>query len=131
MSKIFIGIILVMSLATYLLWNQNSKLSALNQAFEIRNQEQKLAIESLQNDFTLQTDSLLEIQSRNQEIQQEMSRYLDIFKRHDLTRLAAAKPGLIQPRINKGTKDVFDSIEEDSRNIDSLDDGLQLQSSTN
>jgi hypothetical protein len=130
MSKIFIGIILVMSLATYLLWNQNSKLSALNQAFEIRNQEQKLAIESLQNDFTLQTDSLLEIQSRNQEIQQEMSRYLDIFKRHDLTRLAAAKPGLIQPRINKGTKNVFDSIEEDSRNIDSLDDGLQLQSDT-
>jgi hypothetical protein len=130
MSKIFIGIILVMSLATYLLWNQNSKLSALNQAFEIRNQEQKLAIESLQNDFTLQTDSLLEIQSRNQEIQQEMSRYLDIFKRHDLTRLAAAKPGLIQPRINKGTKDVFDSIEEDSRNIDSLDDGLQLQPDT-
>jgi hypothetical protein len=130
MSKIFIGIILVMSLATYLLWNQNSKLSALNQAFEIRNQEQKLAIESLQNDFTLQTDSLLEIQSRNQEIQQEMSRYLDIFKRHNLTRLAAAKPGLIQPRINKGTKDVFDSIEEDSRNIDSLDDGLQLQSDT-
>jgi hypothetical protein len=131
MSKIFIGIILVMSLATYLLWNQNSKLSALNQAFEIRNQEQKLAIESLQNDFTLQTNSLLEIQSRNQEIQQEMSRYLDIFKRHDLTRLAAAKPGLIQPRINKGTKDVFDSIEEDSRNIDSLDDGLQLQSAAN
>ena len=130
MSKIFIGIILVMSLATYLLWNQNSKLSALNQAFEIRNQEQQLAIESLQNDFSLQTDSLLEIQSRNQEIQQEMSRYLDIFKRHDLTRLAAAKPGLIEPRVNKGTKDVFDSIEEDSRNIDSLDDGLQLQSDT-
>ena len=130
MSKVLIGIIVVMGLATYLLWNQNSKLSALNQAFEIRNQEQKLAIESLQNDFTLQTDSLLEIQSRNQEIQQEMSRYLDIFKRHDLTRLAAAKPGLIQPRINKGTKDVFDSIEEDSRNIDSLDDGLQLQSDT-
>ena len=130
MSKVLIGIIVVMGLATYLLWNENSKLSALNQAFEIRNQEQKLAIESLQNDFTLQTDSLLEIQSRNQEIQQEMSRYLDIFKRHDLTRLAAAKPGLIQPRINKGTKDVFDSIEEDSRNIDSLDDGLQLQSDT-
>jgi hypothetical protein len=130
MSKVLIGIIVVMSLATYILWNQNSKLSALNQAFEIRNQEQKLAIESLQNDFTLQTDSLLEIQNRNQKIEQEMSRYLDIFKRHNLTKLASAKPGLIEPRINKGTKDVFDSIEEDSRNIDSLDDGLQLQSDT-
>ena len=130
MSKVLIGIILVLVLSSYLLWNENSKLSALNQAFELRNQEQKLAIESLQNDFTLQTNSLLQIQSRNQEIEQEMSRYLDIFKRHDLTRLAAAKPGLIQPRINKGTKDVFDSIEEDSRNIDSLDNGLQLQSDT-
>jgi hypothetical protein len=131
MSKVLIGIIVVMGLSTYLLWNENSKLSALNQAFEIRNQEQRLAIESLQNDFALQTSSLLDLQSRNQEIQQEMSRYLDIFKRHNLTKLAAAKPGLIEPRVNKGTKDVFDSIEEDSRNIDSLDDGLQLQSSTN
>jgi len=130
MSKVLIGIIVVMGLATYLLWNENSKLSALNLAFELRDQEQKAAIESLQNDFALQTEGLLEIQARNQEIQQEMSRYLDIFKRHDLTRLAAAKPGLIQPRINKGTKDVFDSIEEDSRNIDSLDDGLQLQPDT-
>jgi hypothetical protein len=130
MSKVLIGIIVVLVLSSYLLWNENSKLSALNQAFELRNQEQKLAIESLQNDFTLQTDSLLQIQSRNQEIEQEMSRYLDIFKRHNLTKLAAAKPGLIEPRINKGTKDVFDSIEEDSRNIDSLDNGLQLQSDT-
>ena len=130
MSKVLIGIIVVMGLTTYLLWNENSKLSALNQAFELRNAEQKAAIESLQNDFALQTGSLLELQSRNQEIQQEMSRYLDIFKRHNLTKLAAAKPGLIQPRINKGTKDVFDSIEEDSRNIDSLDNGLQLQPNT-
>ena len=130
MSKVLIGIIVVMGLATYLLWNENSKLSALNQAFELRDAEQKAAIESLQSDFALQTEGLLEIQARNQKIQQEMSRYLDIFKRHDLTRLAAAKPGLIEPRINKGTKDVFDSIEEDSRNIDSLDDGLQLQSNT-
>ena len=130
MSKVLIGIIVVMSLATYLLWNENSKLSALNQAFELRDAEQKAAIESLQNDFSLQTEGLLEIQARNQEIEQEMSRYLDIFKRHDLTRLAAAKPGLIQTRINKGTTDVFDSIEEDRRNIDSLDNGLQLQSAT-
>ena len=130
MTKVLMGIVLVMSLTSYLLWNQNSKLSALNQAFELRDQEQKLAIESLQNDFATQTEGLLAIQLRNQEIAQEMSRYLDIFKRHNLTKLAAAKPGLIEPRVNKGTKDVFDSIEEDSRSIDSLDDGLQLQSDT-
>lgn len=128
MSKILIGVILIMGIMGYFLWSENSRLSALNQAFELRDQEQKLAIESLQNDFKLQTEGLLEIQSKNQEIEIEMSRYLDIFKRHDLTKLAAAKPGLLEPRVNKGTKNVFNSIEEDSRNIDSLDDGLQLQS---
>jgi len=53
-----------------------------------------------------------------------------VFKRHDLSKLAFAKPGLIQTRVNKGTKDVFDSIEKDTSNIDSLDDGLQLQPDT-
>jgi hypothetical protein len=131
MSKILIGIILVMSLITFYLYNQNKVLSANNLALEGAVATQEEAIQNLQNDFQLQTSSLLDLQSRNQQIQQEMTRYLDIFKRHNLTKLAAAKPGLIEPRVNKGTKDVFDSIEEDSRNIDSLDDGLQLQSATN
>lgn len=127
MSKILLGVIGVMTIIGLFLWNENSRLSELNKAYEIRDQEQKAAIESLQNDFNLQTEGLLEIQNKNQQIQLEMSRYLDIFKRHDMTKLAAAKPSLLEPRVNKGTKDVFDSIEEDSRNIDDLDDGLQLQ----
>ena len=127
MSKILLGVIAVLFTICSFLWVQNSNLSKLNQAFELRDQEQKKAIESLQKDCTLQTEGLLKIQTRNQEIEAEMNRYLDIFKRHDLTKLAAAKPGLIETRINKGTKDVFESIEKDSTNIDSLDDGLQLQ----
>ncbi len=130
MSKVLIGIIIVMTTITYYLYTQNKTLTANNLVLESAVATQEEAIASLQNDFALQTGSLLELQSRNQEIQQEMSRYLDIFKRHNLTKLAAAKPGLIEPRVNKGTKDVFDSIEKDSRNIDSLDDGLQLQSVT-
>jgi hypothetical protein len=46
----------------------------------------------------------------------------------NLTKLAIAKPGLLETRVNNGTKKVFESIEESSRNIDVLDDGLQLQS---
>ena len=130
MSKILLGVIGVLVFICPVLYWQNSRLSALNNAFELRDAEQKAAIESLQNDFELQTSSLLNLQSKNQQIEAEMSRYLDIFKRHNLTKLAIAKPGLIETRANKGTKDVFDSIEKDSRNIDSLDDGLQLQSVT-
>ena len=127
MSKILLGVVGVLAIALYFLWSQNSRLASLNQAFELRDQEQKAAIESLQNDFKVQTEGLLAIQSRNQEIEAEMSRYLDIFKRHNLSKLAAAKPGLIETRVNNGTKEVFESIEQDSRNIDSLDDGLQLR----
>ena len=68
---------------------------------------------------------------KNQEIEAEMSRYLDIFKRHNLSKLAIAKPGLIETRVNNGTKDVFDSIEKDTAGIDDLDSGLQLQPNSN
>jgi len=130
MSKILLGVIGVLVFICLVLYWQNSRLSALNDAFELRDAEQKAAIESLQNDFALQTSSLLNLQSKNQQIEAEMGRYLDIFKRHNLTKLAKAKPGLIETRANKGTKDVFDSIEKDTAGIDSLDDGLQLQPDT-
>jgi len=128
LSKVLAGVVLVLGVALYFLWNENASLSALNQAFEIRNQEQKAAIEQLQVDFKKQTEGLLTLQSKNQEIELEMTRYLDIFKRHNLSKTAAAKPGLLEPKVNNGTKNVFNSIEELSRNIDDLDDGLQLQS---
>ena len=127
LSKVLAGVVLVLGIALYFLWNENTRLSALNQAFEIRNQEQKAAIEQLQVDFKKQTEGLLTLQSKNQEIELEMTRYLDIFKRHNLSKTAAAKPGLLEPKVNNGTKNVFNSIEELSRNIDDLDDGLQLQ----
>tara|TARA_R110000824_G_scaffold65112_2_gene169870 strand:+ start:7388 stop:7783 length:396 start_codon:yes stop_codon:yes gene_type:complete len=130
MSKILAGIATVLLVICGFLYQQNKTLNALNQAFELRDAEQKLAIESLQNDFKLQTEGLLQLQSKNQEIENEMNRYLDIFKRHNLAKLAAAKPGLIETRVNNGTKNVFESIEEDSRNIDGLDAGVQLQPDT-
>jgi hypothetical protein len=130
MTNILVGIVVILMAVSGFLYNQNKGLVALNQAYEVRDAQQKEAIESLQNDFELQTNGLLQMQSRNQEIEAEMSRYLDIFRRHDLSKLASARPGLIEPRINNGTKEVFESIEEDSRNIDSLDSGIQLQPNT-
>ena len=75
----------------------------------------------MQDDFANQGQQLNELTRKSQETQLEMNRYLDIFKRHNLTKLAAAKPGLIEKRVNKGTKEVFDAIEQISRNIDCLD----------
>jgi hypothetical protein len=128
MNQLLIGVILVLGLGSYYLYNANQVLTLNNAALEGAVATQEAAIENMQNDFALQTKSLGELQAKSQATQLEMNRYLDIFKRHNLTKLAAAKPGLLEPKINKGTKNVFDSIEEISRTIDALDDDVELQS---
>ena len=130
MQQFLLALVVVLGISSYYLYNENKILTTNNSLLEGAVETQKETIATIQKDFALQANSLLELQGRNQKIQQEMTRYLDIFKRHNLTKLAAAKPGLLEPRINKGTKNVFDSIEEDSRNIDSLDNGVQLQPNT-
>ncbi len=129
MNQLFMGITIVLGVMCYWLYNTNQALQAENAALEVAMQVQGETIDTLQKDMQVQTSALLEIQGKNQEIEAEMNRYLDIFKRHNLTKLAAAKPGLIEPKANKATKEVFDGIEEDSRNIDDLDDvGVQSDS---
>jgi hypothetical protein len=51
-----------------------------------------------------------------------MSEYMDIFRRHNIAKLASAKPGMIELRINNATKEVFDAIEDDSSRISALND---------
>jgi len=131
MNQLYIGIILVLGAGSYYLFQENKVLQANNVALEGAVATQEATIKNMQNDFALQTKQLGELQQKSQATQLEMNRYLDIFKRHNLTKLAAAKPGLLEPKINKGTKNVFDSIEEISRTIDSLDDGVELQSTSN
>ena len=131
MNQFFIAIILVLGLGCWWLWQDNQTLRQNNATLEVAVQTQEEAIASLQNDFALQTSQLNELTLKSQEAQKEMNRYLDIFKRHNLTKLAAAKPGLIEPRANKATKEVFDGIEKDSRDIDAADDSLIMQSTTN
>lgn len=130
MYKVFLGTTLIASGLCYYLYQENQKLLGNVKSLEVAVEVQEQTINQLQSDFALQGQSLLELQSKNQEIEKEMNQYLDIFKRHNLTRLAAAKPGLIETRVNSATKEVFDGIEEDSRDIDSADDGLQLQPPT-
>ena len=120
MSRILIGIIVVMGLGSYFLYSQNQRLVELNKAFEIRNAEQIATIAAQTEQFEKQTQALGTLTKKNQEIEADMNRSLDIFRRHNLTKLAAAKPGLIEPRMNKATKEVFDGIENDSNLISDL-----------
>ena len=60
--------------------------------------------------------------SANQQLQSEKDEYLSIFRRHDLQRLALARPGLIEPRLNNGTQEVFRQMEQDSKEVDQLNE---------
>lgn len=128
------GIIVAMGTGGYWYYTDTqtelTELRQLNKVYELKHEQQAEALKIMHEDFKLQTESLNELQQQSQQLQAEMNRYLDIFKRHNLTKLAAAKPGLIETRANKGTKNVFDSIENVSRSLDSLDDGVQLAPET-
>ena len=122
MNQMFIGIILILGLATFYLYNQNQTLSANNLALEGAVEEQQAAMTAMKESFEKQGKSLQQMMQKNAQIEQEMNQYLDIFRRHNLNQLAIAKPGMIEKRINAGTAQVFESIENDSKELDSLDD---------
>ena len=89
----------------------------LDIAFQQERESRKQSEENLQT----QLKAVGSLTEKNNEMQKEMDDYLSIFKRHDLTKLARVKPGLIEPRINKGTKEVFDAIEEASKEVENAD----------
>ena len=89
----------------------------LETAFET----EKAARERSEQNLQAQLQAVGELTEKNNAMQAEMDDYLSIFKRHDMTRLARAKPGLIEPRINNGTKEVFRSIEEASKEVENAD----------
>jgi septal ring factor EnvC (AmiA/AmiB activator) len=133
MSRLLFVILIVMGAAGYVYYGQTQRALAAKEAelqtqrnllnaFEMREAEQQKTIDALQNNLQKTTESLNKLSTRNAEIEAEAQRYLAIFARHNLAKLAAAKPGLIETRINKGTSDVFRTIEKDSAFIDSIDD---------
>lgn len=84
-------------------------------------EREQTAREQAENNLQTQLKAVGELTSRNAALTAERDEYLGIFKRHDMTRLARAKPGLIEPRINKGTAEVFRAIENDSKEIEDAD----------
>ena len=77
--------------------------------------------EQAEKNLKVQLEAVGKLTEANTAMQEEMDDYLSIFKRHDLTKLARVKPGLIEPRINNGTKKVFEQIEKDSEEVENAD----------
>ena len=86
-------------------------------ALEVKFQEQKAAMERQLEVMKLQEESLADMNERAAVVEAQMQDYLKIFKDHDLTRLARAKPGMIETRANKRTDEIFTVIENDTKMV--------------
>ena len=130
MQQIFIGIIFVLSISTYYFYNQVQILLANNAALEGAVATQEETITSLQNEFALQTTELQNMTVKSQAAQRELNRYSEFIKNYELSDKIMGDPVEMQRKINNGTKHIMEDIENMSSDIDGLDDGLQLQSTS-
>ena len=128
MNQFLIGIIIVLGLGGYWLYQENVTLKANNMALEGALATQQEALETMQNDFTLQTQQLNEMTVKSQAAQRELNRYSEFIRNYELSAKIMGDPVEMQRKINNGTKHIMEDIEELSTIVDDLDDGLQLQS---
>ena len=125
MSKLLMGIIAAMGSAGFLYYqfavvpmkNKLEEQTAVIIAQDLRDQEQKATIAAITLNAEKTAKASAALQQQNQQYEAEMSEYLDIFRRHNLAKIASARPGQIQAQANQRTKEVFDAIEDVSKSI--------------
>ena len=117
MQQLLIGLVLVLGLGGYWLYNENQTLKENNFKLEAAVEEQQAAMEALRESYEKQGQALLNMSRKNAEIEAEKAEYLAIFSRHNLDMLAIKKPGLIENRFRKGSIDVMESMEDDTKEL--------------
>ena len=121
MQQFFIAIILVLGLSSWYLFNENQTLTANNIKLESAVEEQKQTIQAIKDNLEKQGKALQNLQRKNAQIEADKDKYLSILSKHNFEKLAVAKPGLMELRFNKGTDEVLRELENDTKEISSLD----------
>ena len=88
MQHILMGILLILGIACWWLYSENQTLSMNNMQLEIAVAEQEEAIKVIKESYEKQGAALNQLASKNAQIEAEMNGYLDIFRRHNLNKLA-------------------------------------------
>ena len=117
----FIGIILVMGLGGYYLYNENQTLTQNNIKLEAAVEEQKQTMAIMKEQYEKQGKALMNMSRQNAQIEQEKAEYLAIFSRHNLDLLALKKPGLMENRFNNASEKVMEGMEDDTEKLFNID----------
>jgi len=120
MFKIY-GIILIIGIvgaigfgAKYYYDTTQNKIAVLqdsNAKLELVAETNQSTINRLQEDNAKMNELSKELQSDLAEATKYKDELIEKLQKHDLTRLSLKKPGLIEKRINNGTKKLFESFE--------------------
>ena len=117
MQQALIGIILILGLGGYWLYNENQALSMNNMKLEAALEEQTAAMAATKESYEKQGKALMNMSRKNAEIEAEKAEYLAIFARHNLDLLAIKKPGLIENRFNDASELVMEGLEDDTEKL--------------
>ena len=115
MQQLLIGIILVLGLGSWWLYNENQTLTENNLKLEVAVAEQQETIAQIQEQYEKQGKSLMQMTRKNAEIEAEKAEYLAICARHNLDNLALRKPGLMENRFNGASEAVMEGLEDDTK----------------
>ena len=88
-----------------------AQLQANNAELKLANETNLQTIDNMEQQAQINAELNEELAERLEESEESRNRLIEVFGKHDLTRLALKKPGLIETRVNNGTKKAFDDIE--------------------
>ena len=117
MQQVFIGIILILGIGSYFLYQDNVTLKENNFKLETAIEEQKETLSVMKEQYERQGAALQNMTRVNAEIEAEKAEYLAIFSRHNLDMLALKKPGLIENRFNNASEAVMEGLENDTETL--------------
>lgn len=104
--------------------NQQVQIDTLNQhnvTLQSAAEINETTIKNLEASASQQIEQISRLTISAVEYQRQAEEAMAIFKDHNLTILARRRPDMIEDRANNATKDVFDSVEDSSRDIQNLD----------
>ena len=88
-----------------------SQLQENNAQLKVAVETNEKTIEGMEERAEISAELSQALAEKLQVSEASRNRLIEVLGKHDLTRLALRKPGLIESRINNGTKKAFDGIE--------------------
>jgi predicted nuclease with TOPRIM domain len=82
-----------------------------NAKLEVANETNQNTIKRMEQDTVLLQESIASLNTDLQAAEAYKDELIQKLQKHDLSMLSLKKPGLIESRINNGTKGVFDALE--------------------